>query len=75
MDSDNAQAASAAAEAQSFVVRVWLEEEVARQIWRGHITHVTSNTRMHVSQLSQVTEFIMQYLVEMGIEFEEKPPR
>jgi hypothetical protein len=35
-------------EAQSFIIRVWVEEraeEADRGVWRGHITHVPSGKR------------------------------
>lgn len=38
-------------DAQSFIVRVWVEEraeEADRGLWRGHITHVSSSRRRYL---------------------------
>jgi hypothetical protein len=57
----------------SFVVKIWIESHGdARQkpLWRGHITHVPSNSRQYVSDLDSITGFIAAYLQEMGVEGE-----
>ena len=48
----------------SFIVKLWLENEgEANQIaWRGHITHVPSGARRYVKALSDITDFITQYI-------------
>jgi hypothetical protein len=56
----------------SFVVKVWLEqpaESGSDAVWRGHITHVPSGTRRYVKNLSEITEFIVPYLRDMGVDF------
>ena len=56
---------------QSFVIKVWLEEsaeEAGNALWRGHITHVPSKRRVYLSQLSEIIQFIIPYLEQMGIE-------
>ncbi|MBL8166372.1 MAG: hypothetical protein JNJ61_30585 [Anaerolineae bacterium] len=56
----------------SFVVKVWLEQPAeagSAAVWRGHITHVPSGTRRYVKNLSEVTDFIVPYLKEMGVDF------
>lgn len=57
----------------SFVIKVWLEETVAEHgaaLWRGHVTHVPSGTRRYVQTLEGVLEFVIPYLVDMGVEVE-----
>lgn len=46
---------------QSFVVRIWLEED-DRATWRGHITHVRSGDRRYVEQLADIVDFIAPYV-------------
>ena len=57
-------------EAQSFIVRVWVEEraeEAGRGIWRGHITHVPSHERRYLKKLDEIGDFIAPYLESMGV--------
>lgn len=57
-------------EAQSFIVRVWVEEcavEGDRGTWRGHITHVPSSKRRYLKNLDEIGDFIAPYLEEMGV--------
>jgi hypothetical protein len=57
-------------EAQSFIVRVWVEEtaEGAGQgVWRGHITHVSSGRRRYLKNLGEIGDFIAPYLGMMGV--------
>ena len=49
----------------SFIVKLWLEDavsEAGRLKWHGSITHVPSGTRRHFKQLSEITDFIEQYV-------------
>ena len=58
-------------EAQSFIVRVWVEERAegaSRGVWRGHITHVPSGERRYLKSLSEIGDFIASYLETMGVE-------
>lgn len=62
----------------SFVVKTWLEEtreEGGRARWRGHITHVVSGERRYLQSLAEITSFIENYLVSMGVSPETHPPR
>jgi hypothetical protein len=62
---------AADAPAESFVLRLWVEEATgpsSRQ-WRGHITHVVSRERRHVRSLEEVGLFIMPYLERLGVRF------
>ncbi len=53
-------------EAQSFIVRVWVEE-ADRGLWRGHITHVSSSRRRYLENLDEIGDFIAPYLELMGV--------
>ena len=49
----------------SFIVKLWLEdqgEETTRLKWHGNITHVPSGARRSFQKLSDVTDFIEQYI-------------
>jgi hypothetical protein len=57
-------------EAQSFIVRVWVEEraqEGGQSTWRGHITHVPSGERRYLKNLDEIGDFIAPYLERMGV--------
>jgi hypothetical protein len=56
--------------AQSFIVRVWVEEraeEGGQGVWRGHITHVSSGRRRYLKNLDEIGDFIAPYLETMGV--------
>ncbi len=56
--------------AQSFIVRVWVEEraqEGSRGTWRGHITHVPSGERRYLKNLDEIGDFIAPYMELMGV--------
>ncbi len=50
----------------SFVIKIWLEDGDQPQ-WRGHITHVPSGERRYVEDMSEITDFIMPYMEQMGV--------
>jgi hypothetical protein len=55
--------------AETFVVRVWLEaadDDEQQATWRGHVTHVMSGERRYVQSLAVVVEFIEGYLGRLG---------
>ncbi len=57
-------------EAQSFIIRVWVEEraeETGRGVWRGHITHVPDGVRRYLKNLDEIGDFIAPYLEAMGV--------
>jgi hypothetical protein len=57
-------------DAQSFIVKVWVEERAegeGRGTWRGHITHVLSSERRYLKNLDEIEDFIAPYLEEMGV--------
>jgi hypothetical protein len=58
-------------EAQSFIIRVWVEEraeEGGRGVWRGHITHVPGGERRYLKNLDEIGDFIAPYLRDDGHE-------
>lgn len=57
-------------EAQSFIVKVWVEERAEganRGVWRGHVTHVSDNRRRYLKNLDEIGDFIAPYLEAMGM--------
>jgi hypothetical protein len=63
------QGASAEFNVQSFIVKVWSEEEATKNsgaTWHGHITHVPSGKKCYLKNLGEVTAFIEPYLKAMG---------
>lgn len=55
---------------QSFIVKVWIEEdaeEKSQDVWYGHITHVLSGERHYLKNLDQIQDVIAPYLEEMGV--------
>jgi hypothetical protein len=57
-------------QAQSFIVRIWVEEraeEAGRGVWRGHITHVPGGGRRYLKNLDEIGDFIAPYLEVMGV--------
>jgi len=55
--------------AQSFIVKVWVEEpagQSGRGIWHGHITHVHTGKRRYMKSLDEIEDFIAPHLEEMG---------
>ncbi len=56
--------------AQSFIVKVWVEDKAegdGRGVWHGHITHVPSYERRYLENLGEIEDFIAPYLEEMGV--------
>ncbi len=59
--------------AQSFIVKVWVEDNNGaggKGIFRGHITHVTSHERRYLKNPGEIENFIVPYLEEMGVKLE-----
>jgi hypothetical protein len=57
-------------DAQSFIVKVWVEdgsETGSQAVLRGHITHVLSNERRYLKNLDEIGDFIAPHLEEMGV--------
>jgi len=56
--------------AQSFIVKVWVEDgngEAGYSAWRGHITHVLSGKLHYIKNLDEISDFIVPHLEEMGV--------
>jgi hypothetical protein len=59
--------------AQSFIVKVWVEdnsEAGGQGVFRGHITHVSSHERRYLKSLGEIDDFIAPYLEEMGVKLD-----
>ena len=57
-------------DAQSFIVKVWVEDSTeagGHGVLRGHITHVLSNERRYLKDLGEIEDFISPYIEEMGV--------
>jgi hypothetical protein len=57
-------------DAQSFIVKVWVEDGLetgGQGAWRGHITHVSSHERHYLKDLGEIEDFIAPHLEEMGV--------
>jgi hypothetical protein len=57
-------------DSQSFIVKVWVEdnnEAGSQGKFRGHITHVTSHERRYLDKLGDIEDFITPYLQVMGV--------
>ncbi|HEV8430898.1 MAG TPA: hypothetical protein VGQ41_23550 [Pyrinomonadaceae bacterium] len=46
----------------SFIVKLWLEGDTSPLVWHGHITHVPSGARRYFKKLSEITDFIGEYI-------------
>jgi len=57
-------------DAQSFIVKVWVEDgngEAGQGVWRGHITHIPSHERRYLKNLDEIPDFIAPHLEAMGV--------
>lgn len=59
-------------EAQSFIVKLWLDREAAEEearppVLHGHITHVPSGERRYLRDLDGIKAFIAPYVERMGV--------
>ena len=55
---------------QSFIIKVWVEENTetgSQRVLRGHITHVSSHERHYLKDLGEIEDFIAPHLEEMGV--------
>ena len=49
----------------SFIIKLWLESDSNKNEengWRGFITHVPSGDRRYIKRLSDITDFVQEYL-------------
>jgi len=55
----------------SFIIKLWLEDEdrkTGRRIWRGYVTHVPSGAHRYLKRLSDIEEFIKEYIDDNEIQ-------
>jgi hypothetical protein len=58
--------------AQSFIIKVWVEDNTeagGHGEFRGHITHVSSHERRYLKNPGEIEDFIAPYLEEIGVKF------
>jgi len=49
----------------SFIVKLWLDDldrKTGRRLWHGHVTHVPSGAQRYLKRLSDIDDFIKEYL-------------
>ena len=62
---------------QSFIIRIWVEEQAESHDakgWRGHITHVPTGKKHYLNGLDDISSFMRPYLTAMGIHVQKPPP-
>ena len=55
---------------QSFLIRIWLEEEPSvskKGLWRGHITCVNGEDRRYLRSLEDILSYIAPHIRAWGI--------
>ncbi|HKU75353.1 MAG TPA: hypothetical protein VJR02_15690 [Pyrinomonadaceae bacterium] len=55
----------------SFIVKIWIDEQdgkSGRRVWRGYVTHVPSGAQRYLKCLSDIEDFIKEYLDEDEIQ-------
>jgi hypothetical protein len=50
------------ARSHSFVIRIWRERSGSRALWRGYVTHVMTDARLHFERLPEIVPFIQRHL-------------
>jgi hypothetical protein len=55
---------------ESFIVKIWTEEDFDEAIWRGQITHVLSGEQRRFSSLDEIERFMIPYLQGIGMDFD-----
>jgi len=49
----------------SFIIKLWLEADCNQSepnVWRGYITHVPTGDRRYLKRLSDITDFVQEYV-------------
>ncbi len=49
----------------SFIIKLWLDDQdgkKGRRLWRGYVTHVPSGAQRYLKRLSDIDEFIKEYV-------------
>jgi hypothetical protein len=65
---DEPRVQSDATEVHSFIIKLWLDEQLdesGRRQWRGHITHVPSGARCYLKTLDDILGFVRFHLESM----------
>lgn len=55
---------------ESFIVKIWTEEERESITWQGQITHVLSGEKRHFNSLDEIERFMLPYLLEIGMDLD-----
>ena len=55
---------------ESFIVKIWTEEDHNSTAWRGQITHVLSGEQQRFNSLDEIERFMLPYLQEIGMDFD-----
>lgn len=53
---------------ESFVVKIWTNEEDNPQTWHGQIIHVLSGEQRTFQSLDEIERFMLPYLQEIGLD-------
>lgn len=55
---------------ESFIVKIWTEEDRNPAAWQGQITHVLSGEQRRFNSLDEIERFMLPYLQGIGIDFD-----
>ena len=55
---------------ESFIVKIWTEDEQNSPAWQGQITHVLSGEKQYFNSLNEIEQFMLPYLQEIGIDLD-----
>lgn len=55
---------------ESFIVKIWSEEDPDSVVWQGQITHVLSGEKQTFNSLDEIERFMLPYLQEIGMDFD-----
>lgn len=55
---------------ESFIIKIWTEEEPDPPVWQGQITHVLSGEKQHFNSLDEIEQFMLPYLQKIGIDLD-----
>lgn len=52
---------------ESFIVKIWTDEESNPEAWYGQITHVLSGEKRTFQSLFEIEKFMLPYLQQIGL--------
>ena len=55
---------------ESFIVKIWTEEDQNPTAWQGQITHVLSGEKQRFASLDEIEQFMLPYLQEIGMDLD-----